>query len=129
MKPLHDSAILNFQLACILAHAFYNSNNSITSLSPHKLALKNTKQGQPASPTRFIGTRSTEEEKQSQLSRLKAVQDGNKEKADAALEQLQRAVQANENVFEVLMEAGRYCSLGQITDAFFEVGGQYRRNM
>lgn len=73
--------------------------------------------------------RSTEEEKQSQLSRLKATHEGNKGKARESLQALQKAVQNKENVFEVLMEAGRYCSLGQITDTFFEVGGQYRRNM
>jgi methylmalonyl-CoA mutase len=73
--------------------------------------------------------RSTEEEKQSQLSRLNAVHEVNRDKANASLKALQTAVQNNENVFEVLMEAGRYCSLGQITDTFFEVGGQYRRNM
>ncbi len=74
-------------------------------------------------------TRSTEEEKQSQLSRLDNVHSKHKEKASQAIKALQQAVQNNENVFEVLMEAGRYCSLGQITDTFFEVGGQYRRNM
>ena len=73
--------------------------------------------------------RSTEEEKQSQLHRLKATHEANEDKAVEALHDLQQAVQNNENVFEVLMEAGRYCSLGQITEAFFEVGGQYRRNM
>ena len=55
--------------------------------------------------------RSTEEEKQSQLNRL------------------QEAVIHNTNVFDVLMDAVRVCSLGQITSALFEVGGQYRRNM
>jgi methylmalonyl-CoA mutase len=45
------------------------------------------------------------------------------------LERLQGAVIANANVFEVLMDAVRVCSLGQITDALFEVGGQYRRSM
>ena len=73
--------------------------------------------------------RSTEQEKQSQLSRLKTVHEENKDKAAESLKALKVAVQNNENVFEVLMEAGRYCSLGQITDTFFEVGGQYRRNM
>ncbi|MDF1828469.1 fused isobutyryl-CoA mutase/GTPase IcmF [Cycloclasticus pugetii] len=73
--------------------------------------------------------RSTEQEKQSQLHRLKATHEANEDKAVEALYDLQQAVQNNENVFEVLMEAGRYCSLGQITEAFFEVGGQYRRNM
>ncbi|PHS73845.1 MAG: methylmalonyl-CoA mutase [Cycloclasticus sp.] len=73
--------------------------------------------------------RSTEEEKQSQLSRLNTCHKDNKDKAAQSLKALQEAVQSNENVFDVLMEAGRYCSLGQITDTFFEVGGQYRRNM
>jgi methylmalonyl-CoA mutase len=45
------------------------------------------------------------------------------------LKQLQQAVIANDNVFQVLMDAVRVCSLGQITSALFEVGGQYRRNM
>ena len=45
------------------------------------------------------------------------------------LRRLQQAVIANANVFDVLMEAVRVCSLGQITEALFEVGGQYRRNM
>ena len=45
------------------------------------------------------------------------------------LERLKRAVIANENVFDVLMDAVRCCSLGQITGALFEVGGQYRRSM
>ena len=45
------------------------------------------------------------------------------------LERLQQAVIDNENVFAVLMDAVRVCSLGQITDALFEVGGQYRRNV
>jgi methylmalonyl-CoA mutase len=45
------------------------------------------------------------------------------------LKQLQQAVIANDNVFHVLMDAVRVCSLGQITSALFEVGGQYRRNM
>ncbi|MBV1950922.1 MAG: methylmalonyl-CoA mutase family protein [Cycloclasticus sp.] len=73
--------------------------------------------------------RSTEQEKQSQLSRLNARQEDNKEMATSMLLSLKNAVQSNDNVFNVLMEASRYCSLGQITDAFFEVGGEYRRNM
>ncbi|MBS7808092.1 fused isobutyryl-CoA mutase/GTPase IcmF [Variovorax sp. PCZ-1] len=73
--------------------------------------------------------RSTEEEKQSQLKRLVDFQERNKALAPAMLERLQQAVIANANVFEVLMDAVRVCSLGQITNALFEVGGQYRRNM
>jgi methylmalonyl-CoA mutase len=51
------------------------------------------------------------------------------QEAPAMLKRLQQAVIANANVFEVLMDAVRVCSLGQITSALFEVGGQYRRNM
>ncbi len=73
--------------------------------------------------------RSTEEEKQSQLKRLADFQERNKKATPAMLARLQEAVIANANVFEVLMDAVRVCSLGQITNALFEVGGQYRRNM
>ena len=45
------------------------------------------------------------------------------------LEKIQKAAVQNENIFTYLMEASKHCSLGQITDALFEVGGQYRRNM
>jgi methylmalonyl-CoA mutase len=73
--------------------------------------------------------RSTEEEKQSQLKRLRDFQRRNAEKSKPMLERLQQAVIRDENVFEVLVDAVRLCSLGQITHALFEVGGQYRRNM
>jgi methylmalonyl-CoA mutase len=73
--------------------------------------------------------RSTEEEKQSQLKRLNAFHRLNAEQAQAHVARLQQAVLNNANVFEVLMDAVRHCSLGQITKALFEVGGQYRRNM
>jgi methylmalonyl-CoA mutase len=73
--------------------------------------------------------RSTEEEKQSQLQRLRDFQARNARQAPAMLKRLQQAVIDNRNVFEVLMDAVRVCSLGQITNALFEVGGQYRRNM
>ena len=73
--------------------------------------------------------RSTEEEKKSQLDRLHAFHDKHATESPAMLSRLQQAVIHNENVFEVLMEAVRVCSLGQITNALFEVGGQYRRNM
>lgn len=73
--------------------------------------------------------RSTDEEKQSQLARLHAFQAQHAAKAPVMLKRLQQAVIDNGNVFEVLMDAVRVCSLGQITNALFEVGGQYRRNM
>ncbi len=73
--------------------------------------------------------RSTEEEKQSQLQRLDAFHAQHAKEAPAMLKRLQQAVIDNGNVFDVLMDAVRVCSLGQITNALFEVGGQYRRNM
>ena len=73
--------------------------------------------------------RSTEEEKQGQLERLRAFQQRNAGEAPAMLDRLRQAVIADRNVFEVLMDAVRVCSLGQITHALFEVGGRYRRNM
>jgi len=73
--------------------------------------------------------RATEEEKQYQINMLVELQKGNAEITSGLLAELQRASIQNENVFEVLMEASKYCSLGQITETLFEVGGQYRRNM
>ncbi|MFM0249051.1 methylmalonyl-CoA mutase family protein [Paraburkholderia sediminicola] len=73
--------------------------------------------------------RSTDEEKQSQLKRLRDFQAQHRDAAPAALERLKRAVIDDDNVFAVLMDVVRVCSLGQITHALFEVGGQYRRNM
>src|SRR6185503_20462684 len=84
--------------------------------------------GEPL-PQKLELIRSTEEEKQSQLKRLREFQRRNAEAAPAMLERLRQAVVRNENVFAVLMEAVRCCSLGQITHALFEVGGQYRRSM
>ena len=73
--------------------------------------------------------RSTDEEKQSQLQRLDAFHQSHSHASQAMLTRLKSTVIANGNVFEVLMDAVRVCSLGQITEALFEVGGQYRRNM
>ncbi|XYJ10774.1 fused isobutyryl-CoA mutase/GTPase IcmF [Telluria sp. B2] len=73
--------------------------------------------------------RSTDDEKQSQLKRLADFHQRHANEAPAALAALQQAAIDNQNVFEKLMDAVRVCSLGQITTALFEVGGQYRRNM
>ncbi len=73
--------------------------------------------------------RSTDEEKQSQLRRLREFQERNRQNSGVALARLKQAAITNENLFAVLVDAVRYCSLGQITTALFEVGGQYRRNM
>ena len=73
--------------------------------------------------------RATEEEKQYQIAMLTELQKGNASKTDVALAEIQKIAIQNDNVFAALMEASKYCSLGQITEALFEVGGQYRRNM
>jgi methylmalonyl-CoA mutase len=73
--------------------------------------------------------RGTEAEKQSQLARLADFQAAHRAQAEAALQRLRDTALSNGNVFAALMSAARVCSLGQITDAFFEVGGQYRRNV
>jgi methylmalonyl-CoA mutase len=82
-----------------------------------------------AIPQKLELIRSTEEEKQSQLKRLREFQRRNADAAPQMLERLRQAVIRDENVFAVLMDAVRGCSLGQITHALFEVGGQYRRSM
>ncbi|MFN8795261.1 MAG: fused isobutyryl-CoA mutase/GTPase IcmF [Betaproteobacteria bacterium] len=73
--------------------------------------------------------RSTEDEKQGQLARLADFHARHAGLAPAQLRRLQQAVIEDRNVFEVLMDAVRVCSLGQITNALFEVGGQYRRSL
>jgi methylmalonyl-CoA mutase len=73
--------------------------------------------------------RATEEEKQFQIDTLKNLHQANSDKVNEQLAILQDAAISNQNLFEKLMEASKYCSLGQITAALFEVGGQYRRNM
>ena len=73
--------------------------------------------------------RSTDDEKQSQLQRLDDFHGRHAAQSGAALAALQQAAVDNDNVFARLMDAVRVCSLGQITTALFEVGGQYRRNM
>ena len=73
--------------------------------------------------------RSTEEEKESQLKRLQEFHTRHAAQSGPMLARLRQAVMDNTNVFEVLMDAVRVCSLGQITSALFEVGGQYRRSM
>jgi methylmalonyl-CoA mutase len=82
-----------------------------------------------STPQKLELIRSTDEEKQSQLKRLRDFQKRNSASSPEMLERLRQAVIRNANVFAVLMDAVRVCSLGQITHALFEVGGQYRRNM
>jgi len=80
-------------------------------------------------PQKVELARSTDDEKQSQLQRLAAFQAEHAGEAAAALARLQQTVIDNGNVFAELMDTVRVCSLGQITHALFDVGGQYRRSM
>ena len=91
----------------------------------------NTFLGKDGSPTVRPGEviRSTEEEKQVQIETLHNFQKSNEDKSEAALTTLQYAAINQQNLFNVMMDAVKYCSLGQITNALFEVGGKYRRNM
>ena len=73
--------------------------------------------------------RSTKEEKESQIARLEKFKHKNATEAEEALERIKSVAMSNGNVFAELVDAVQYCSLGQITDALFEVGGEYRRNM
>ncbi|MBQ0152499.1 MAG: methylmalonyl-CoA mutase family protein [Chryseobacterium sp.] len=91
----------------------------------------NTFLGKDGSPTVRPGEviRSTEEEKQVQIQTLHNFQKSNEDKSAEALKTLQHAAINQQNLFAVMMDAVKYCSLGQITNALFEVGGMYRRNM
>ncbi len=80
-------------------------------------------------PVKVELARATEQEKRSQLDRVRDFQARNHEAAHDALAGLQEAARSGGNVFAALMDAARVCSLQQITEAFFEVGGQYRRNV
>lgn len=91
----------------------------------------NTFLNKKGSPTIIPGEviRSTTEEKEQQIANLLAFQKRNHDKCYDALKQLKKVAVENGNIFEQLMETVKYCSLGQITHALYEVGGQYRRSM
>ncbi|MEN3026419.1 MAG: methylmalonyl-CoA mutase family protein [Chlorobiota bacterium] len=91
----------------------------------------NTFLGKDGSPTIIPAevVRSTPEEKEQQIANLRTFWQRNADRAPAALERVKQAAIRGENVFAELMEAVKVCSLGQLTHALYEVGGQYRRNM
>ncbi|MBE2206766.1 MAG: cobalamin B12-binding domain-containing protein [Saprospiraceae bacterium] len=91
----------------------------------------NTFLGKDGSPTILPGEviRATDEEKEDQIATLRALHQAHADKKGAILRDLQQTAIQNGNTFEALMEAVKFCSLGQITNALYEVGGQYRRNM
>lgn len=74
-------------------------------------------------------TRCSNEEKNEQITRLRDFQKENKDKSQKALEQVKQVALSDGNIFEELLYAVRYCSLGQLTEVLYEVGGRYRRNM
>ena len=78
---------------------------------------------------KHLGINITYKEKKYQISMLSELHKRSKEKSVEILRKLQDAAIQNKNIFEVLMDATKVCSLGEITNALFEVGGQYRRNM
>lgn len=91
----------------------------------------NTFLSSEGSPTIVPGEviRATQEEKENQIQTLQNLHQHYAGKAEEQLQALKKAAVSNQNVFERLMEATKYCSLGQITQALYQVGGQYRRNM
>ncbi|MFV8279990.1 methylmalonyl-CoA mutase family protein [Christiangramia marina] len=91
----------------------------------------NTFLSSTGSPTVTPGEviRATEEEKEHQIKTLETLHKAKEASAEEMLDRIQKAAVTNQNLFEELMEATKVCSLGQITHALFEVGGQYRRNM
>jgi methylmalonyl-CoA mutase len=87
-----------------------------------------SKKGSPTTlPQEVI--RSTTREKELQIKNLQAFQQRNQDESAAAIQSLKQVALENGNLFSELMECIKYCSLGEITHALYEVGGQYRRNM
>ncbi|MFI7639944.1 fused isobutyryl-CoA mutase/GTPase IcmF [Nonomuraea sp. NPDC049400] len=94
------------------------------------IGVNSFRNGDEQQPERKLElARGTEEEKRSQLDRLQAFHERNRSEAPVQLTRLREVAMSDGNAFEVLMEAARHCSLGQITEALFEAGGQYRRNV
>ncbi|MEU6586460.1 fused isobutyryl-CoA mutase/GTPase IcmF [Nocardia sp. NPDC046763] len=93
------------------------------------IGVNTFRNGQEEAPRVLELARGTEAEKQSQLQRVREFTDRHRDAAPAALARLAAAAASDENVFEVLMDAARVCTLQQVTDTFFTVGGQYRRNV
>lgn len=91
----------------------------------------NTFLSSEGSPTVTPGEiiRATKDEKEAQIDTVNSLKDRQKAKSEEMIKRVQESAIQNQNIFEELMEACKYCSLGEITEALFEVGGQYRRNM
>jgi methylmalonyl-CoA mutase len=115
--------------------------NKIQEESMHYEMLKNTGKlpimgvntflSSKGSPTVIQGEiiRATEEEKRNQLRTIELIYKLNEKEIESKIETLKRKAAANENIFEYLMELSKYCTIGQITQTLYNIGGQYRRNM
>jgi methylmalonyl-CoA mutase len=97
----------------------------------HPIVGVNTFLNSQGSPTILPAEviRATSDEKQQQIRTVEALIARNSDRAQVLLDHLQEAATENRNMFDMLMEAAKVCSLGQMTRALFDVGGQYRRNM
>ena len=107
---LYESRKHNGELPIVGVNTFLKNNKSSTVI-----------------PAEII--RSTDEEKKWQVENLNDFKKINASKSAETLEKLKQTALRNENLFSCLMETVKYCSLGEITHALYEVGGQYRRNM
>ncbi len=87
------------------------------------------REGEEEAPPEIQLIRSNEEEKSWQIESLRRFQENHAADAPAALEELRAVARSRENIFDELMEAAKHASLGQISHALYEVGGEYRRNM
>ncbi len=119
----------NYQRSKIQEESLYYE--SLKNIGDLPIMGVNTFLSTDGSPTVLPGEviRSTEEEKKNQLNNVLNFQKANEGKAQVHLEKVKEAALKNVNVFDELMEAVKYCSLGEITQALFEVGGKYRRNL
>jgi methylmalonyl-CoA mutase len=120
---------LGYQRACIQEQSLHYEHRKHTGEQPIVGVNTFRAPGTNSEAPVITLARSTEEERQSQLERLHDFHRRHAAQCGPALARLQQAVLHGENVFAALMEAVRCCSLGQITTALFEVGGQYRRSL
>lgn len=119
----------NYQRGRIQEESLYYENLKHTGEYP--IVGVNTFLSSTGSPTIMPREviRASEEEKEYQLKMLADLHKGNNEKSKRLLKELQETAVNNENIFEKMMEVAKYCSIKQITEALYKVGGQYRRNM
>ena len=119
----------NYQRGKIQEESLYYEHLKFTGDYP--IIGVNTFRSVEGSPTVIPGEviRATPEEKEYQVQMISNLHKGNRDKADKLLHELQQTAISNKNIFEKLMEVGKYCSIGQISNTLYHVGGQYRRNM